>query len=115
MREFIVGQTKMLDVDFKTVTDMVVKNDEKQVGELKISVEKDTCSVLYVAIKREFRRQGYATKIIEQLNEQYTIVGDCLPNEDSIGFWQSVGAEFDEDISVEECVKYGACIPFLVY
>ena len=116
MKKFIIGETDKLDIDYENiVTDFSIVEDGKHIGDLKISIENDTCNLLYISIKEEYKRNKYATKTIEQLNKKYTIIGDCLPKEDSISFWRSMGAEFDEEVIIEECIKYNSCIPFLLY
>lgn len=112
MNEFIIGETMVLDVDWKSSVNFIIVADGLEVGKIRVEVMMDRCEIEYIEIYEEYRRRGYAEKVVNQLRENYTIMGSCLPKKDSIAFWESVGAMFDEYVTIEECLFHGSCIPF---
>lgn len=69
------------------------------VGIIDYRVNRDYIKIMYINISDEYRRQGIAGKVIEMLKEQNKgkyMYGDALPGT-AIRFWESMGAEFDED------------------
>ena len=51
------------------------------------------------SIKIQDTRNGYGTKIVNQLRENYNVFGDCILTDEARAFWNSLGA----DISFKNC------------
>lgn len=66
-----------------------------------------------IEIEEKFRSKGIGTEIIKTLLKSGDVVGDSLPNKKTLNFWESLGAEFEEDI--EDCIENNLCIPFIIY
>lgn len=86
---------------FKTMGNRyyIIHNSEvKGIIEFK---DKDDCfRIEYIKIYNEYRRMGIGTKVvnfIKEKNHNKCICGDSLP--EAIGFWTSIGVEFEEEIS----------------
>lgn len=71
----------------------------------------------YICVFPEYTRQKIATNTISYLKSIYSdheIYGDSLPMPATVSFWESVGAEFEED-DFETFYKNKECIPFIIY
>lgn len=85
--------------------------DNIEVGIIMFSYENGRFYIMYLEIYKEFRSRGYGRDVINKLRNkgQNSIYGDSIYS--SIGFWQNIGAEFEEDI---DDAKEGICIPFTI-
>lgn len=91
------------------VVEYIKKQDESE--------ECDSIYVEYIDVLEEYRRQGYATQIINMLldDSKNCIYGNSLPNEVSVSFWQSFGADFEgEDDNLDYYAENNECIPFII-
>lgn len=71
----------------------------------------------YICIFPEYTRRKIATNTISYLKSifpDHEIYGNSLPIAATVSFWESVGAEFEED-DFEEFYKNKDCIPFTIY
>lgn len=76
----------------------LIKCDDIIVGMIDYEVREDNVKIYYITIESEYKRQGIASKVIEKIkleNDDKYIYGDSVPG--ALKFWESVGAEFDED------------------
>ena len=76
----------------------MIEVDGVPVGIIDYSVTDTMVKITYIRVEDTFRRQGIAKAVIEQLKMENVgkyMYGDALP--EAISFWESMGAEFDED------------------
>ncbi len=77
------------------------------VGIVDYRVTTDFIKIMYITVIDEYRRQGIAGKVISMLKEEHQgkyMYGDALPG--AISFWESMGAEFDEDDDDDYCTPF---------
>lgn len=81
----------------------VIRCNDINVGVVKYCKDLKSDDILYIkyiGIYETYRRQGIATKVIELIvkeNQDKYICGDSDPK--AIKFWESIGVEFEEEIS----------------
>ena len=79
-------------------------------------VDEDVCYVEYIYILKAYRNKGYAKEAINILLDRgYDIQGNSVV--ESIGFWSSIGAEFEEDLSddsIDMYIRDNTCVPFSI-
>lgn len=101
----------------------IIEDDLKYVGLVEYIVnqkESDDYSSIYIEyidVLDEYRRQGYATEVINMLSDDGNnyIYGNSLPNKVSVSFWQSLDADFEgEDNNLDYYIKNEECIPFSI-
>lgn len=71
----------------------------------------------YICVFPEYTGRKIATNTINYLKSlypEYELYGDSLPIPATVSFWESVGAEFEED-DFEEFYKNKECIPFVIH
>lgn len=76
----------------------LIKRDDDVVGMIDYEIHPDSVKIFYITVSSEYKRQGIATEVVEMIKQDHKdkyIYGDSLPG--AIEFWESVGAEFDED------------------
>lgn len=81
-----------------TPSALIIKCNDVVVGVIDYEVYKDNVKIFYIRIEDEYRRQGIARRVMEDIineNRGKYLYGDSLPG--AIEFWRSLGAEFDED------------------
>lgn len=92
--ERILGTMGIVTPDSKAIM-----CDNILVGIIDYRINQECIKIMYINICDEHRRQGIARKVIEMLKEQNKgkyMYGDALPGT-AVRFWESLGAEFDED------------------
>lgn len=92
---------------------MTVSEDGKDIGYLDFSVYEDTPYIQMINVKEPYRRKGYATKMIKQLQKQYpnseidfgmtTDDGTKLVN--SLSFDTKVNIEYDKKVKQAKKLK----------
>ena len=85
-----------------TPSALIIKCNDVVVGIIDYEVYKDNVKIFYIRIEDEYRRQGIARRVMEDIineNRGKYLYGDSLPG--AIEFWRSLGAEFHEDIDEE--------------
>jgi GNAT superfamily N-acetyltransferase len=85
-----------------TPSALIIKCNDVVVGMIDYEVYKDNVKIFYIRIEDDYRRQGIARRVIENIineNRGKYLYGDSLPG--AIEFWRSLGAEFHEDIDEE--------------
>lgn len=97
---------------------MKVYLDGEHCGDLIIEYTKsDNIYVHMLRVLKKFRRQGIARKMVEFADKLYPsaiyIGGDSKPNDEAMGFWKSVGAEFVRDS--DELVEKQELVPFMIF
>ena len=81
-----------------SVDAVVIKCNDNVVGMIDYTIKDEYVKIFYIRIEDEYRRQGIARRVIEQIigeNKGKYLYGDSLPG--AIEFWKSLGAEFDEE------------------
>ena len=76
----------------------LIKRDEEIVGMIDFETHKSCVKIFYITIFEEYKRQHIAADVInmiKEMNKGKYMYGDSLPG--ALKFWESVGAEFDED------------------
>lgn len=92
----------------------VINGNNKNFGIVEVKENEGVCKIELIEVEKQFKKKGIGRDVIKTLLGLHEVVyGDSLPRKESIGFWQSLGAEFEEDI--EECIENGDCIPFIIY
>ena len=77
---------------------LLIKSNDNVVGMIDYETSETQVKIFYITISEEYKRQGYATEAITKIineNKGKYLYGDSLPG--AIKFWESLGAEFDED------------------
>lgn len=96
---------------------MYFDNIDIPVGVLEYREHGDSVHVDYICTFEGYRNQGIASCVIKTLNEDYAITGNSVI--DALGFWQKLGAEFEEDITIKENLDYyienNLCVPFIIH
>lgn len=99
----------------------LIKNNSDCVGIIEYITKRDkddeyaSVYVEYIDILKEYRRKGFASKVIEMLTDKGSnyIYGNSLPNKVSVSFWKSLGADFEgEDELLDEYIENNECLPF---
>lgn len=99
----------------------LIKNNSDYVGIIEYITKRDkddeyaSVYVEYIDILKEYRRKGFASKVIEMLTDKGSnyIYGNSLPNHTSVSFWKSLGADFEgEDELLDEYIENNECLPF---
>ena len=78
---------------------LLIKSEDNVVGMIDYEVKGEYVKIFYITIAEEYKRQGYATEVIVKIineNKGKYLYGDALPGA-AMKFWESMGAEFDED------------------
>lgn len=122
---------KAIDTDFKFVSQFGFNNitdvyiiiyNKEYAGAIEFSYKIGSYSddyysifIEYLDILNKYRRKGIASSVISLLSEDSlnAISGNSLPNNTSISFWKSVGADFggeEEDLAHYE--EFNECISF---
>lgn len=86
---------------------IVIKCNDIVVGMIDYVVSGDQVKIYYIRIEDEYRRQGIARRVMEQIineNKGKYLYGDSLPG--AREFWRSLGAEFDEKESDEHLTPF---------
>ena len=96
--EFNINEDNKLDLMEGRRTNISIFANKKQVGEVTVTINQNTCEVANIFILETFQHNKYATQVIEYLNDRYDISGESLPKDDSIGFWKSMGVNFLGDV-----------------
>ena len=68
------------------------------VGIIDFYVGHNYIKIMYITVSDEYRRLGIAREVINILKNNHKgkcMYGDAVP--DALRFWESMGAEFDED------------------
>ena len=101
----------------------LIKNNSDCVGIIEYITKRDkddeyaSVYVEYIDILKEYRRKGFASKVIEMLTDKGSnyIYGNSLPNKVSVSFWKSLGADFEgEDEILDEYIENNECLPFSI-
>lgn len=116
------------DIDFVKLFNLknidnvyLIKNNSDCVGIIEYIIKRDeddeysSVYVEYIDILKEYRRKGFASKVIEMLTNEGSnyIYGNSLPNYTSVSFWKSLGADFEgEDELLDEYIENNECLPF---
>ena len=90
-----------------TLTSKVISYNNELVGIIDYDTTDEYVKIAYITINDEYRRQGIASKVIEMIKEENKgkyMYGDSLPG--AIKFWESMGAEFDEDDDDDYCTPF---------
>lgn len=77
----------------------LIMYNEEIAGMVDFAVYDDCVKIHYITVQECYRRCGIATKVMSQIineNRGKYLYGDALP--EAIKFWESLGAEFDEDV-----------------
>lgn len=90
-----------------TPTSKVISYNNDLVGIIDYDTTDKYVKIAYITINDEYRRQGIAGKVIEMIKEENKgkyMYGDSLPG--ALSFWESMGAEFDEDEDDDYCTPF---------
>lgn len=105
----------------------IIKQDTNQVGVIEyiqknmddnFSYEEhqyNSIYIEYIDILTEYRRKGIASKVINFLSDEGNnyIYGNSLPNDISVSFWKSLGADFEgEDENLDIYKENNECLSF---
>ena len=85
-----------------TPNSQAIMVDNILVGIIDYKVTTDYIKIMYITVLDEYRRQGIAKRVMEQIineNRGKYLYGDSLPG--ALEFWRNLGAEFDEKESDE--------------
>ena len=81
-----------------TPNSRAITYNDKLVGIIDFYVGHNYIKIMYITISDEYRRLGIAREVISILKNNHKgkyMYGDAVP--DALRFWESMGAEFDED------------------
>lgn len=101
----------------------LIKNNLDCIGIIEYTTEKDeddeyaSVYVEYIDILKEYRRKGFASRVIEILSNEGNnyIYGNSLPSQTSVLFWKSLGADFEgEDDFLDEYIENNECLAFSI-
>lgn len=101
----------------------LIKNNSDCVGIIEYITKRDeddeysSVYIEYIDILKDYRRKGFASKVIEMLTDKGSnyIYGNSLPNKVSVSFWKSLGADFEgEDEILDEYIENNECLPFSI-
>ena len=97
----------------------IVKQGEETCGVIEYKVLKgNSIKIEYINILERFRRNGLGRKVIQFLQtnfEDYEIYRDSTPTQIATSFWESVGAELEYEMEIEEYAQNLECIPFIIH
>lgn len=81
-----------------TPNSRVILYNETPVGIIDFYVAHNYVKIMYITVSDEYRRKGIAAEVINMLKNNHQgkfMYGDSVPG--ALRFWESMGAEFDED------------------
>ena len=81
-----------------TPNSRAITYNDKLVGIIDFYTGHDYIKIMYITVSDEYRRLGIAREVINILKNKHKgkyMYGDAVP--DALRFWESMGAEFDED------------------
>lgn len=127
----MVELKKAIDTDFEFVSQFgfnniadvyIITYNKEYAGAIEFSYKIRSYSddyysifIEYLDILNKYRRKGIASLVISLLSEDglNAISGNSLPNNTSISFWKSVGADFGgEEEDLAHYAEFNECISF---
>lgn len=81
-----------------TPNSRAITYNDKLVGIIDFYVGHNYIKIMYITVSDEYRRLGIAREVINILKNNHKgkyMYGDAVPG--ALRFWESMGAEFDED------------------
>ena len=98
---------------FDDGTYIMINDDNEKVGVIVTEIQDSNMFIEWFHVLPSFQRNHYGTEAIEALKDRYpdrAIIGNCTPREDSVAFWKSQNAVFED--RAMELIKEGFVAQF---